>query len=228
MSDPGSGAVSRATAAARDQLTRLVHRGVRWQGWPARDEAARPAAVLVLFGALDHVPAEHRSAAVPADLDVLLVGRSPSLRHHAGQVSFPGGRVDDGDDGPVAAALREAAEETGLDPTGVEVLGTLGELPVPVSDHRVTLVLGWWRDPSPVRVVDHGESADVFRVPVADLVDPARRASVTVAGSRWRGPGFEVGGHVVWGFTAVVLDRLLAELGWAEPWDRRRTVTVTV
>ncbi|WP_199424278.1 NUDIX hydrolase [Actinotalea solisilvae] len=205
----------------------LGARGVTWPGWPAPDPAARPAAVLVLLGALDAVAAHHRSAAVPEDLDVLLVGRAASLAHHAGQVSFPGGRVDAGDDGPVAAALREAVEETGLDPRGVEVLGTLGELPVPVSNHRVTPVLAWWADPSPVAVVDRGESAHVFRAPVADLLDPANRRTATFGGRlpvRHVSPAFLVGPHVVWGFTALVLDRLFDALGWTEPWDRDRTV----
>jgi len=92
--------------------------------------AQRRAAVLVLFGVLDALPA-HRAGAVAGDLDVLLVTRATTLTHHSGQVAFPGGRIDPGDAGPAAAAVREAVEETGLDPDGVEVLGTLGELPVP-------------------------------------------------------------------------------------------------
>jgi hypothetical protein len=65
----------------------------------------------------------------------------------------------------------------------------------------------------------------VFRAPVADLVDPSRRG--VVASRRpptFRTPAFEVAEHVVWGFTAIVLDRLLDALGWAEPWDRRRVL----
>lgn len=216
-----------ALGPAHAQLRALGARGLTWPGWPAADPAARAAAVLVLLGALDSVPAHHRAAAVPADLDVLLVGRAASLAHHAGQVSFPGGRVDPDDDGPVAAALREAVEETGLDPGGVEVLGTLGELPVPVSNHRVTPVLAWWAAPSAVAVVDRGESAHVFRARVADLLDPANRRTATFGGRlpvRHVSPAFLVGPHVVWGFTALVLDRLFDALGWTEPWDRERTV----
>lgn len=180
----------------------------------------------MLFGTLDRVPARHRTAAVPADLDVLLVGRATTLSHHPGQVSFPGGRIDPGDRGPVEAALREAVEETGLDPAGVEVLGTLGHLPVPVSNHAVTPVLAWWARPSPVAVVDPGESATVFRAPVADLLDPANRRTAVVSRRRatHRSPAFLVADHLVWGFTALVLDRLFDELGWTEPWDQTRTV----
>ncbi len=190
----------------------------------------RPAAVLMLFGVLDGLPSDHdaQARAVSRDLDVLLLSRAPTLRAHAGEVAFPGGRLDPGDDGPVAAALREAQEETGLDVTGVDVLGALSAIPLVYSQHLVTPVLGWWRHPSPVRVVDEAESADVFRAPVADLLDPANRGVTVIRrdGQEWRGPGFHVrhmsGDHLVWGFTAMLLDGLFDRLGWTEPWDDRR------
>ncbi len=221
----------------RTALAGLAARGVRWPELPRVSGHPRPAAVLVLFGTLDTRSAVHAAPAVPADLDLLLVGRAASLAHHPGQVAFPGGRLDEEDDGPVAAALREAAEETGLDPAGVEVLGTLDELPVHVSNHVVVPVLAWWASPSPVAVVDHGESAAVFRAPVADLLDPANRRTAVLperfavrARRPDAGPAFLVpltaGTHLVWGFTALVLDRLFTELGWAEPWDTTRTVEV--
>ena len=217
-----------APEAARAQLAALADRGMRWTGFPrgVTGPPARPAAVLVLFGVLDGRPGVHPTRAVPADLDVLLVGRAATLRQHSGQVAFPGGRIDPGDAGPEAAALREAVEETGLDPAGVEVLGTLGELTLAASNHLVTPVLAWWSRPSPVGVVDVGESAAVFRAPVADLLDPANRCSTEHRrdGLVHRSPAFTAGSHLVWGFTAIVLDRIFDALGWTEPWDRRRTV----
>ncbi len=197
---------------------------------------ARSAAVLILFGVLDALPSDHdaQARAVSRDLDVLLLSRATTLRAHPGQVAFPGGRVDPGDASPVAAALREAHEETGLDPAGVEVLGALGPVPLPYSQHLVTPVLGWWRHQSPVSVVDEAESADVFRAPVADLLDPSNRGSTVIRrdGLVMRGPGFLVrrldesgvpqGEHLVWGFTAMLLDGLFTRLGWTEPWDRDR------
>ena len=83
----------------------------------------------MLFGVLDATPSAHvaTDVAVARDLDVLLVERASTLRAHPGQIAFPGGRIDADDAGPVGAALREAREETGLDPAGVEVLGSLGD-----------------------------------------------------------------------------------------------------
>ncbi len=195
---------------------------------------ATHAAILILFGVLDGVPSEHSAQAVGRDLDVLLLTRATTLRSHPGQVAFPGGRVDPGDADIVATALREAQEETGLNPAGVEVLGTLEPLPLPFSGHAVTPVLGWWRDPSPVGVVDHAESSDVFRAPVADLLDPANRSLWEIPqGDLVRtGPAWELTvherHHVVWGFTAGILDRLFARLGWEEPWDSSRRTPIAI
>jgi hypothetical protein len=120
--------------------------------------------------------------------------------------------------------LREAEEETGLDSNGVEVLGSLQELGLAHSNFLVTPVLGWWRSPSPVRVVDYAESAQVFRIPVRDLLDPDNRVMATVhrAGRSFDSPAFTVNGVVVWGFTGIVLNGLFEQLGWAVPWDRSR------
>ncbi|MDH6111482.1 8-oxo-dGTP pyrophosphatase MutT (NUDIX family) [Kitasatospora sp. MAP12-15] len=179
-------------------------------------EGGRHSAVLLLFG---------EGAGGP---DLLLIERSSSLRAHAGQVSFPGGALDAGDGdpqgaGPVAAALREAAEETGLDPAGVQVFATLPALYIPVSDFVVTPVLGWWRRESPVAPVDPGETGAVFRVPLAELTDPARRGRYRHP-SGFSGPAFEVADRVVWGFTAGVIDRVLHLSGLELPWDSSRSV----
>lgn len=217
--------------SARAQLAALPNsagRGLAGIHALPTSPGARPAAVLILFGVLDSLPSEAQASAVSRDLDVLLLARATTLRSHPGQIAFPGGRVDPDDEGPVAAALREAWEETGLEPSGVEVLGALEDIPLAYSQHLVTPVLGWWRHPSPVHAVDAAESADVFRAPVADLLDPANRG-VTVLrrdDEVFRGPGFLVrhtrGEHLVWGFTGMVLDALFDRLGWTEPWDASR------
>lgn len=227
--------VDSAPLTARAQLQALADSGGGLVQRFAPTEG-RPASVLMLFGELDSVPSryEARASGVSRDLDVLLLARATTLRSHPGQVAFPGGRQDAEDRGPVDAALREAHEETGLDPAGVDVLGALSPIPLEHSRHLVTPVLGWWRHPSPVRVMDEAESADVFRAPVADLLDPANRGSTVVRldGQEWRGPGFLVrhatGEHLVWGFTAMVLEGLFDRLGWTEPWDAARELPLVV
>ncbi|MFG2749201.1 NUDIX hydrolase [Streptomyces xanthophaeus] len=183
---------------------------------PPEDGRGRQSAVLILFGEGPRGP------------ELLLMERSGSLRSHAGQPSFPGGALDpeDGDPhttGPLRAALREAEEETGLDPAGVQLFGVLPRLYIPVSEFVVTPVLGWWRAPSPVGAVDPAETARVFTVPVADLTDPGHRVTA-IHPSGHHGPAFTVESALVWGFTAGVIDRLLHYAGWERPWDRSRQV----
>jgi 8-oxo-dGTP pyrophosphatase MutT (NUDIX family) len=226
-------------AAARAQLAALAAAGADdafAHLRPALSSEGRAAAVLILFGVLDSLPSARSAEAsvVSRDLDVLLVERASTLRAHPGQIAFPGGRIDPGDADAAAAALREAREETGLDPEGVEVLGSLGVVPLERSQHLVTPVLGWWRKPSPVRVVDEAECAAVFRAPVADLLSPANRG-VTVlrrGEQEWRGPAFVVrsagGERVLWGFTAMLLDALFDQLGWTEQWDVSRELPLAV
>ncbi|WP_146360714.1 NUDIX hydrolase [Arthrobacter yangruifuii] len=187
---------------------------------------ARPAAVLILFGVLDDRPADFSADAVPDDLDVLLIERAATLNDHPGQVAFPGGSVDAADATVVDAALREAREETGLDPAGVRVLGALPPVGLPVSNFLVTPVLGWWDKPTPVDVVDYGESASVFRVPVADLLNPRNRRTAVFPRRKGahRTPAFLVNGVLVWGFTGILLAGILDELGWTQPWDESREI----
>lgn len=220
---------------AREQLLEItdIDREVMSRhtlSWKPNSET-RTSAVLILFGALDHIAADHVSTSVANDLDVLLMRRSDALRKHAGQISFPGGGTEPDDASRAATALREAVEETGLDATGVEILRELPDFAIPVSNYLVTPVLAWWHLPSDV-AADHSESVEVFRVPVADLIDPEARATsvLTRGGESFRGPAFMLperfGGHVVWGFTAIVLSGLFDTLGWAEPYDRTQEVVI--
>ena len=168
--------------------------------------AGRPSAVLVLFGN------------GPAGPDLLLAQRSPLLRRHAGQAAFPGGAIETAADGPAGAALREAAEEVGVDPAGVEVLALLPELFIARSGFAVTPVLGWWRRPVPIVPAADGEVISAARVGLAELAEPANRLTVRHP-SGGVGPAFRVHGMLVWGFTAALVDRLLALSGWERPWQ---------
>jgi 8-oxo-dGTP pyrophosphatase MutT (NUDIX family) len=162
-------------------------------------------------------------SAVPDDPDLLFIQRSADLRLHAGQPAFPGGAIDAADDGPVAAALREAAEEVGVDPDGVDVVGALPELYIPRTGFRVVPVLAWWRRPCAVAPVDPAEVAAVERISVSELADPATRVMVRGPGG-FLSPAFRVKGMLIWGFTAVLVDRLLALAGWERPWDTAEVI----
>ncbi len=158
---------------------------------------------------------------------LILTLRTNTLPSHRGQISFPGGSIDPGDASAVAAALREAHEEIGLDPVQVGVLGELDSMPTYVTGYVITPIVGWI-DSQPSLEPNPAEVAEVLTVPLSQLTDSMRR-----------GPGFEHGGraypteawlygdHVIWGVTARLLRTFLtllaslglaAELGPEPPW----------
>ena len=172
---------------------------------PPEDAEPRRGAVLILFGEGEHGP------------DLLLTERAHHMRSHPGHIAFPGGAIDPGET-PREAALREAAEETGVDPTGVDVFAELPELWLPPSNFAVTPILAWWEIESEVGVVDPNEVHAVYRVPIDDLVGPVHRIRVEHP-SGWVGPGYLIGeqkDRVLWGFTAGIIARLFDFVGWAE------------
>lgn len=153
----------------------------------------RPAAVLV--GVIG-----------PADAPgLVLTKRSSRLQHHPGQIAFPGGKQEPFDTGPEAAALREAQEEIGLDPAQVRLLGRLPSHET-VTGFDVVPVLARI-DGDFDAVAEPGEVAEVFRVPLTHVLDPAR---YRIEGRRWRGQRrlyFAVpwGPYYIWGATARIL-----------------------
>lgn len=164
--------------------------------------------------------------------DVTFVERAATLRKHAGQMAFPGGGVDDTDADSAATALREAQEEIGLDPAAVTVLGVLPAAHVAASGFDVVSVVGTWSGAEPIGVVDRGEVESVHRFTIADLSDPGHRFSVRHR-SGYVGPAFVFDDPaapsekiVIWGFTAHLVDRLLALGGWELPWDEQRFIDI--
>jgi 8-oxo-dGTP pyrophosphatase MutT (NUDIX family) len=153
-----------------------------------------PAAVLVPL-------VEH------AELTVLLTQRASHLRHHAGQISFPGGSIEPGDDGPAAAALREAREEIGLEAAFASVTGYLPDHLV-ISGFRVTPVVALIR-PGFSLQLDRAEVEDTFEVPVREVFDPANHHPV-VRRSHFTGEELQFidivwDGRVIWGATSGML-----------------------
>lgn len=175
---------------------------------PVPRVGGRPAAVLVLL-------AEDARTGEP---DVLLQVRSQDLSAHPGQVCFPGGAAEIGDDGPVATALREAVEEVGIRAEDVRPVAVLPRQYVPPSDFVVTPVLGYWERPAAVNPVDHRETVAVARVLLRVLADPRNRLIVR-GPSGYPYPAFVVPGMLVWGFTGGLLAALLTMGGWARPWE---------
>lgn len=175
-------------------------------------KTARHAGVLMLF----EVAAGHSPR-------LLLTERDAGLRQHPGQISLPGGGVEPQDDDLVATALREAQEETALDPDAVTVLGQLPPATMSVSGFMVTPVVGVTDDPGRL-VPARGEVTTVMQLPVAELVHPQNRGTAVLqrSGVRSATPAFLVQGHFVWGFTGVLIDRVLTRMGWDQPWDAQQ------
>ncbi|MBB4285237.1 CoA pyrophosphatase [Roseospira goensis] len=167
----------------------------------------------------DRPPAPHRPAAVlvpildhPGAPTVLLTRRAHYLPHHPGQISFPGGRVEAQDASPQAAALREAAEETALDPARVEVVGRLDDY-ITVTGFRVAPFVGVVTPPVTLRP-DPAEVDSLFEVPLAFLMDEANHQhGVREKDGKYR-PYFAIpyGDYYIWGATAGILINLHAVL----------------
>ena len=118
-------------------------------------------------------------------------------------------------------ALREAWEETGLEPRRLQPLATLERMFIPPSGFHVVPVLAYSPDPGPVMVVNESETAIVARVPLRAFVNPETRLMVyrTGGGVRYAGPAFLLNEMLVWGFTGHVISAMLDVAGWAQPWD---------
>jgi 8-oxo-dGTP pyrophosphatase MutT (NUDIX family) len=149
-----------------------------------------------------------------ADPGVILTRRTETLRKHAGQVAFPGGRIDQADRGPVEAALREAEEEIALPPSAVTVIGETDPY-ITITGFQVTPVVGVVPPDLPLRAND-AEVAEVFEVPLSFLLEPANHLEQAV---EWQGRErhyYEMmyGSHRIWGATAAMIVNLARRLQW--------------
>jgi 8-oxo-dGTP pyrophosphatase MutT (NUDIX family) len=218
--DPG-----RPAGARRDPFAVPAYTVDDWLAAAApKNEAAIPGRLLRLVTALSTAPpgelnindpvATHiadRQAAVLVLLkdtsdgpEVVLLQRSYALRHHPGEIAFPGGSRESTDRNPAATALREAAEEIGLDPSGVDPLVTLPRRHIGVSGFDVTGVVAHWHRPGPVYPVNPAETQQILTVALPDLDNPDRWHQYQC--NDWSGPAtFLDGGARLWGYTAEIL-----------------------
>jgi 8-oxo-dGTP pyrophosphatase MutT (NUDIX family) len=160
--------------------------------WPERP-GMKAASVLVPIVAHHH------------EFTVLLTQRTPHLRSHSGQISFPGGRAEPGDDSPQHTALRETEEEIGLGADRIELIGTLPEYRTPTG-YRITPVVGLLHPPLELRP-DAREVEEVFEVPLAFLLDPRnhqRHSREHEGKTRWV-YAIPFGERYIWGATAGML-----------------------
>ncbi|MBB5015614.1 8-oxo-dGTP pyrophosphatase MutT (NUDIX family) [Rehaibacterium terrae] len=202
MNDPGR---------VLDRLAGVLHApdappmGPAWNAADLRDlvppaQPRIPAAVLV--------PLVLREGG----LKVLLTRRTESLRHHAGQVSFPGGRIEAADGDPLRAALREAREEVGLGAEFARPIGFLDPFETITAYHVWPLVA--WVAAGYRPVIDPGEVAEAFEVPLGFLLDPdnCRRVEVDYAGRPRHYYEFRYRHYRIWGATAAMLVNLREKL----------------
>jgi 8-oxo-dGTP pyrophosphatase MutT (NUDIX family) len=154
--------------------------------------ADRKSAVLVLVYPMDNVPY------------VLFTLRHSGLKHHSGQISFPGGMIEPGES-PEQAALREAQEETALDPSKVEIIGRLTDLVVIHSRNHVIPVVGCCPE-TPAFKADPVEVGEIICVPLAHLLDPSRRKErpAQFDNRTWTVPYYDIHNVPLWGATAII------------------------
>jgi len=182
--------------------------------------AKEPVLLAGDFHDLDPKALGHPAAVLVAVIDraepgVILTQRNATLRRHAGQIAFPGGRIDPEDDGAVAAALREAEEEIALPAALVEVVGTADRYRT-VTGYDVTPVVGVVPPGVPL-VPAEAEVADVFEAPLAFLLDPAnhKEGSVEYQGRARRYYEIFWDGRRIWGATAAMIVNLSRRLQWS-------------
>jgi len=187
----------------------------------ALDAAHEDGPVLLTGDSHDHEPGAILSpaAVLVAVTDrfhpgVILTQRNAGLRRHAGQISFPGGRIDPGDTSAIAAALREAQEEIALPPARVEIIG-MSDRYTTVTGYDVTPVIGVI-PPDLVLTPSEAEVAEVFEVPLDFLLDNGNHVEAAV---EWQGRErhyYEImwEGHRIWGATAAMIVNLSRRLRW--------------
>jgi 8-oxo-dGTP pyrophosphatase MutT (NUDIX family) len=215
MQDSGAAGRGRELVSPHDWRARIETRLANTRPRHAREDWLTPGLTLLESRALQaYFPPAPIPAAVLVplieredELTVLLTQRASQLKNHAGQISFPGGRIEPADAGPREAALREAHEEIGLEPGFVSVAGFLADH-ILLTGFRVTPVVGFVR-PGFDLLLARGEVADTFEVPLSHVFEPAnhrsRRRQFGAMPGEVQVWDIEYEGHNIWGATAGML-----------------------
>ena len=170
-----------------------------FQYQPADLITAKQSAVLLLFSDENSTP------------NLTFIKRSQFLKHHPGQIAFPGGLIEPTDLDLVATALREAQEEIGLNPDSVLPIGALPQISIEVTGFAVTPIISYWQQPHPVSPVAIDEVAEVFAVPIEKFISSSSK--VWAVKQNYKGPAFLIDEKLIWGFTATVLAELFTSAG---------------
>jgi len=164
--------------------------------------------------AIDHPPFSHAAVLVPlfkkgGDCHILFTKRSDQVKYHKGEISFPGGVVDEEDLELINTALREAHEEIGLEKSDVQILGILDDI-VTVTEFIVTPIVGLFPYPYPFKVSEV-EIAELIEVPLSSLLDENcfSKKEITRGGRKEIVHAYQYGTHTIWGATARILKQFL-------------------
>ena len=133
------------------------------------------------------------------------IRRPETMKNHAGQISFPGGRQEKQDPDLIATALRESNEEVGIIPSDIDILGRLSPLYVPVSNFFISPVVGW-SESKPDFQINHSEVDDLILVPIRELMAPEaiQTTRIELRNGHREVPCFRFNGHIIWGATAMI------------------------
>lgn len=137
------------------------------------------------------------------ELFICLIKRPATMKHHAGQVAFPGGRIDPGETS-METALRETWEEIGIAPEKIEVLGSLSELFVDVSGYLIQPFVGWLNE-KPSFVLNEAEAEKVILFPLLQFKDNLEETELETVSGKLKVPCFHFEGEIIWGATAMIL-----------------------
>jgi len=194
-----------------DPIT-LIRRALSEPGGASSDFDLNPGTILPEGRALTPAAVLVAVQNTPQGAELILTKRSSRLKHHPGQIAFPGGKQDEGDDGPIAAAVREAREEIGLPETHVEILGTLPAHET-VTGFTVTPVLAHVTAPF-APLPEAGEVDEVFTVPFEHVTNPAQFIVQWRYWRRQRRYYYTVpyGPYYIWGATARILRGLAGRI----------------